>query len=256
MFNINLKVSAATCGKFDRKNQDNMLVDKFITNVRNVSQFSSFIEVPNGKESVFCVSDGIGGVRGGDYASEKTVSAVWENIVTLRTCDNIDTIYSCLDLINGQVVECLEDKGYCGGATLSGVIINNTGMWYWNIGDSPIYLVRNKKIRELSEEHTLAKCKNNKKTYASNVLTKYIGNYEETGGEQAKIDRLDLKQDDMVIICTDGVIKGLTERNIKNILLKNKNEHHLADELVNAAKEHGADDDITAIVIKVRKEDR
>ena len=254
---LRLNISAATCEKAERKNQDNLLVDKYIVNTKNLSRFSCAMELKNEKKCVFCVSDGIGGQHGGDVASEKAILSVYENLEILKNIDSEHTIVDCMDIINSKVIEHLESQGYDGGATLSGIIIADNTMWAWNIGDSPIYLYRNKKLRKISEDHTLNG--NNrlfksdrKRSYSANVLTKYIGNNEESGGEQVKIEKNELKKNDIIVICTDGVVKGLSQSRIKNII---KNEHtlNLAEELVDMAHHYGADDDITAIVVRVEE---
>ena len=255
MSQLRLNISAATCEKAERKNQDNLLVDKYIVNTKNLPRFNCAMELKNERKCVFCVSDGIGGQHGGDIASEKAIHSVYENLEKLKNVDDEQTIVDCMDIINSKVIDHLENQGYDGGATLSGIIIADNTMWVWNIGDSPIYLYRNKKLRELSEEHTLNG--NNglfksdrKRSYSSNVLTKYIGNSEESGGEQVKIEKIELKKNDIIVICTDGVVKGLSQRRIKNIV-KNEHTFNLADDLVSMAYHYGADDDITAIVVSV-----
>ena len=139
MSQLRLNISAATCAKAERKNQDNLLVDKYIVNTKNLPRFSCAMELNNERKCVFCVSDGIGGQHGGDVASEKTILSAYEILETLKNIDSEQTLIDCLDIINSKVIEQLEDEGYDSGATLSGIIITSNRMWIWNVGDTKAF---------------------------------------------------------------------------------------------------------------------
>jgi len=254
MAKLRFTISAATISKDTRCNQDNLVVDKFLINVRN-SEYVSYNQIVDTRfPMVFCVSDGVGGQDGGDIASEKVVLSIYDKIDEIKAF-NKQKLNECLDAVNAEVIERLEEEGCNGGATLSLLVIGEEKACFCNIGDSPIFLYRKKSLVELSEEHTLANEKgkfisSKNKNYESNVLTKYIGNTEESGSEQAKIDQKDVRNGDIYVICSDGITKGLTVRKIKNIL-KNYDVTMAAHKLVECAKSHGANDDITAIVVKV-----
>ena len=254
MAKLRFTISAATISKDTRHNQDNLMVDKFLINARN-SEYLSYNQIVDTRHPMaFCVSDGVGGQDGGDIASEKVVLSLYDKIDEIKTL-NKQKMNECLDTVNAEVIERLEEDGCNGGATLSLLVIGEEKAYICNIGDSPIFLFRKKSLIELSEEHTLANEKgrfvsSKNKDYESNVLTKYIGNTEETGSEQAKIEQKDVRNGDVFIICSDGITKGLTARKIKNIL-KNSDVTIAAHKLVECAKNHGANDDITAIVVKV-----
>jgi len=254
MAKLKFTISAATISKDTRCNQDNLVVDKFLINVRN-SEYVSYNQIVDTRfPMVFCVSDGVGGQDGGDIASEKVVLSIYDKIDEIKAF-NKQKLNECLDAVNAEVIERLEEEGCNGGATLSLLVIGEEKACFCNIGDSPIFLYRKKSLVELSEEHTLANEKgkfisSKNKNYESNVLTKYIGNTEESGSEQAKIDQKDVRNGDIYVICSDGITKGLTVRKIKNIL-KNYDVTMAAHKLVECAKSHGANDDITAIEVKV-----
>lgn len=254
MAKLKFTISAATISKDTRRNQDNLMIDRFLINIKN-SEYVSYNQIVDTRyPMVFCVSDGVGGQDGGDIASEKVVLSLYDKLDEIKTF-NKHKMNECLDAINAEVIECLEEEGCDGGATLSLLVIGEEKAYICNIGDSPIFIFRKKSLIELSEEHTLANEKGRfssfkSKDYESNVLTKYIGNTEESGSEQAKIEQKDVRNGDVFVICSDGITKGLTTRKIKNIL-KNTDVAIVAHKLVECAKNHGANDDITAIVVKV-----
>lgn len=255
MSKFRFTVSAVTISKECRKNQDNMIIDKYLVNAAG-AEYMSYCHSGETKDLLLSVSDGVGGQNGGEVASEQTVLSVFKNIDKIKSF-NMKIINDCLDEINAETIEKLESEGYRSGATLSMLVINKNKAIACNIGDSPIFLFRKKKLTEISEEHTLAKEKGKlsikkKSDYDANVLTKYIGNHEESGSEQAKMEECDVKEGDIFLICSDGITKGIPHRKIKNIL-KNTSIESAAIKLAENAKQHDADDDITVIVIKMEE---
>ncbi len=248
-------ISATTISKESRNNQDNMMIDKFLVNAESAERMC-YCHSGEADNLLLCISDGVGGQNGGEIASEQTVLSVFRNIDKIKSC-NKKVINDCLDTINAETIEKLENEGYRSGATLSMLVINKDNAIACNIGDSPIFMLRKKKLIEISEEHTLAKEKGKfsikkKSDYEANVLTKYIGNHEESGSEQAKIEDFDVKAGDIFLICSDGITKGLTQKKIKNII-KNTSIETVATKLAENAKQQDADDDITVIVLKVEE---
>lgn len=110
------------------------------------------------------LADGMGGHAAGDIASKIVVTEVFSELMfqsgnvaalqsqmgpTLR-----DAAQSANACIAGYVATNPETKGM--GATLIAPIISGDSLWWISIGDSPLFLFRDNKLRQLNEDHSLA----------------------------------------------------------------------------------------------------
>ena len=67
--------------------------------------------------------------------------------------------------------------------------------------------------------------------------------------------QVDLKVDDILLCCSDGLYDELTSEEIIEIIQRKENMSELAKELIARANEHGGRDNITIISLKVTEED-
>ena len=119
---------------------------------------------------LYVVADGMGGHRAGDIASRLVVETIGEYIKKSIDNDDCDQtadfdetlsheanrLLSSIRMSNQVVHEAsLENKSYRGmGSTVSAIYFTESTLIAANVGDSPIYLVRDGKIKLLSVPHT------------------------------------------------------------------------------------------------------
>jgi protein phosphatase len=124
------------------------------------------------------------------------------------------------------------------------------------VGDSRVYCVRDKGIRQLTEDHSLVNEQvkagliseeDAKNHQLRNIITRSVGFQEEV-----EIDTLieESKVGDRYLLCSDGLSNFLEETEIHEIL-SNRKLQDAAQDLVDLAIERGGDDNITLIVIEV-----
>ena len=142
------------------------------------------------------------------------------------------------------------------GSTVSAVYFTAGTLIAANVGDSPIYLIRDGQIKLLSKLHTvLAEQQalnpaNAKKLGMEfrHVLTRAMGTED-----SVKVDIYEIQcfKDDILVISSDGLSdKALPEEIFK---LVNQNGLQTAcQRLVKLANDRGGDDNVTAIVLKVK----
>ena len=103
------------------------------------------------------VADGIGGAAGGEVASEAAVSG-FVNAFSLSTAGDIrNRLLLALDCANMAVGKRLQqDPALNGmGTTLIAVVIADASLLWLSVGDSPLWLFRNRSITRLNENHSL-----------------------------------------------------------------------------------------------------
>lgn len=242
-------------GKERDHNEDNFLVDKSL--------------------NLFIVADGMGGHAAGEVASAQCVKAIRESLLQNR--DIIDSYNQGNDQLRDDILRLLEHsvQAACSaiyeqaqqepekrgmGTTCSLLLLCGNRGFLAHVGDSRIYLCRNKQVHQLSEDHSLINelIRQGKVTEETiddspykdlkNAVTRAVGVYE-----SVQVDTLDfdILPTDEFLLCSDGLHFYL-DKDEKIINLLDQNEVKQATQnLVDFANEGGGHDNITALVVRV-----
>ena len=82
----------------------------------------------------------------------------------------------------------------------------------------------------------------------ANVITRAVGAGQEL---YLDMDIVELYHGDMLLLCSDGVYKELSEQQINAIMRHGYSPAGIVQEMINACMEHGARDNVSAVVVKV-----
>ncbi len=237
---------------------------------RQANEDAMFLEDSMG---LYVVADGMGGHLAGEVASQLVVKTIVDYIRGCReNAENQDPVYcnetlseeanrllSGIHLSNKAVHEAARDnKSYRGmGSTVSAVYFTGGTFIAANVGDSPIYLIRDGHIRMLSVPHTVMAEQtaldpaNAEKLGMEfrHVLTRAMGTEESV---KADIYEVDCFRDDILVVSSDGLSDKASPEEIKQLVDSNGSDT-ACRRLVDLANHRGGDDNITAIVLKVKK---
>lgn len=222
---------------------------------------------------LYIVADGMGGHQAGEVASSLAVDAM-QGYMSKFAEDNDaeeleDTnqdlsaeagrILSSIYMANKSVyqVSKTEDSYRGMGSTVSVVFFSDNTLIAANVGDSPIYLVHNGKIELLSVPHTVlaeqaamdpegVKLLENK---FKHVLTRAIGVEETVAADICEIQGF---KDDILVIASDGLSDKVSPEEIQDVV-SIQHPDKACRLLVDLANERGGDDNITVIVLKIKK---
>lgn len=228
-------ISAFThVGTVRETNQDSILVNGHLLNKGEVHL--------SGQEGCFCfVADGVGGAKGGDFASW----FVLENIAAGQDKLLMDAEQT-LTAINYRLIdETIHDinlQGCC--TTLSGLLITNNHFKIIHAGDSEIWLLRNDMFFKITRDHVLDE------TVKNSPITSYFGgldNYLRLDFETSIHDSL---ADDLFLICSDGLFKSINLKIVKSILKSQKDLAPKAEKILENCLLVGAEDNISVILIQ------
>jgi protein phosphatase len=151
-----------------------------------------------------------------------------------------------------------DNKSYRGmGSTVSAVYFTDGTLIAANVGDSPIYLIRDGHIQLLSVPHTVMAEQsaldpaNAEKLGMEfrHVLTRAMGTEESV---KADIYEIECFRDDILVISSDGLSDKASPEEIKALVDGNGSDA-ACRRLVDLANNRGGDDNITAIVLKIKK---
>jgi len=226
-------------------------------------------------EFVFAVSDGIGGAAAGEFASRITVEKIKKLLPQAfqKTAAGLEAgasgvlvelytqIHASLSYLGRSYEECREM-----GATLSLCWFTPDWLFFAHIGDSRIYHVAAAGgMRQLSHDDTYVgwmfrNGQINEREARShprkNILQRALG-----AGHQfiePQIGGLRLEKGDAILLCSDGIVDGMFDAQIEEMLRTSTgtefmNEHgtNPAESLVRTAVEQSGRDNTTAVVVVV-----
>lgn len=211
---------------------------------------------------VFIIADGMGGHNCGEVASRMAVDYLSEAITAenFGLCSSDDVGAELRRLVEaanrevfGKSLETPEANGM--GTTLTMAVINENTITAAHVGDSRLYLIRNGKMLQLTEDHSYIGelVKNGSLTREEaehhprkNVITRAIGSSPDL---DVDILSLGIEKEDIFLLCTDGLTNMLEDDEIYNVAVGNDPEK-ACSELIEAARQKGGEDNITVIVIK------
>ena len=222
---------------------------------------------------LYVVADGMGGHRAGEIASQLVVKTISEFIhdseenghvedhghIDSNLSPGANRLLSGIRLSNKVVHEASLDDDACRGmgSTVSAVYFNEGSLITANVGDSPIYLVRDGKIRLLSVLHTVLaeQAAMNPQGVEKlglefkHVLTRAMGTEETVN---ADIYETQCFKNDILVISSDGLSDKASPEEILRLVNQDGLET-ACQSLVNLANDRGGDDNVTTIVLKVKE---
>ena len=264
--NASLKWSGCSdAGKVRRNNEDSFLGLQF--DAREIFRLGKFGEASLEKNDfAFAVCDGMGGAKAGEYASQ--IAA--EKITTLlprafrQSASGLnagfgDVLTELFTQIHRALVYLGNSYEECHGmqTTMSLCWFTPGWMYFGHIGDSRIYHLpaRATGIKQLSEDHTHVGWlfRNGKiseyeaRTHPRrNVLQHALGGANQFVDPQT--GAVACERGDIFLLCTDGLIDGLYDGQLVDILRASRNP---AQKLVEASIKNSGRDNTTALVIQI-----
>jgi protein phosphatase len=221
----------------------------------------------------YIVADGMGGHKAGEVASRIVVDTMnsymerfgsGEEVDELQDTDSTlsreaNRLLSSIRIANKSVYDISNTKPSCSGmgSTVSAVYFTDETFIAANVGDSPIYMIHDGTIEQISvphtvmEEHEAISSADEVKLDSkfSHMLTRGMGVADSV---EADLCENQCFPGDMLVICSDGLSDKASPNDILDIVMAQKPEKACRS-LVNLANERGGDDNITVIVINIKK---
>ena len=224
--------------------------------VRETNEDSYVCDPPH----LFVVADGMGGHVAGEIASKLAVTTVNGYIQEHVGKDNLEVLLKqAINQANTSIYQmALSKEDFNGmGTTVTALYVDGETMYWGHVGDSRIYLLRNGRLNQITNDHSLVwelvQSGNITKDEAHvhpkrNMLTRAVGTSclitVDTGFVQ-------WRPGDMVLMCTDGLTNMVSEEEICTLLQsKDCDIVSILNQLVIQSKDAGGFDNITAILLK------
>ncbi|HXG11913.1 MAG TPA: protein phosphatase 2C domain-containing protein [Gemmataceae bacterium] len=226
------------------------------------------IDVKNFPDMTIClVADGMGGQNAGEIASKNAIEILPRELKKLLPSalgheDTKSVLRRCIVQANEEIMFMAShhpDLRQMGTTIVLAVWRKgSTVMYITGLGDSRAYLVRGKKIEQLTVDHSIAQALVEAKTISAaearthryrNVLWKYLGSNEVGEGPEVKV--VSLQAGDRFLLCTDGLHGVVSDEQLLNYLKEYADVQQCADALGQLALDAGSRDNVSCIVIEV-----
>ena len=253
---VNFAVRSNT-GKVRTNNEDNFFCNGiFMTHSEAENNF--FMQGTAKTPCIFAVCDGMGGEDYGETASLLTVETLSENFEKILNGSD-DDVNNFVKDSNQKLLDLMSKCNIRTGTTLAMIVIKENCFKAYNLGDSRIYRLNNNHLLRITDDHTVAEEKvrmgllNPKQAARSperNMLTRCIGIYDDSYAIiPDSYGKFDTKENQRVLICSDGLTEMLSHKEMSNIITSTTNVSETVNKLTDSALEHGGRDNVTCIVI-------
>jgi protein phosphatase len=220
------------------------------------------------------VADGIGGHQAGEVASEITVESVISKVRESGLKDPLATLRSGILLAGTSVFGAAQQSSefFGMGSTVAIALVIGNRLYTSHVGDSRIYLYRQRKFRQVTIDHTWVQEAIEHEIIQpqealdhphAHMLQRAIGSPEppepdfrmrlsdrETDTVSENNQSLELKPGEKILLCTDGLTDLVKDDEIETALLEQSSDEAV-ESLISLARARGGHDNITVVVISI-----
>lgn len=221
------------------------------------------------------LADGMGGYKAGEVASEMAVLSITVDLKEAMINDqsNLEAVgfkkqsesQLIIDVVkqaNEVIYHVSQTQSQCAGmgTTLVVGLFTNNKLLVGHIGDSRMYRLRGQVLTQITEDHSLLQeqiklglitPEQAKFSANRNLVTRALGTDPEV---ELELNEYDVALEDVYLLCSDGLSDMVDDSIIQAAL----NEHSFsltkaAEVLVQLANDNGGKDNISVILVKVKK---
>jgi protein phosphatase len=207
---------------------------------------------------LFAVADGMGGAQAGEVASKLAAAALEET--DPGSLSGPERLESLIQEANRRVYErASSDPSTSGmGTTMTVALVEGRGVTIGHVGDSRAYVVREGKLEQLTEDHSLVNelLKSGKLSREEadvhpqrSVITRAVGTDPDVDVDTFVFEA---SEGDIFLLCSDGLTDMVSDDEILETVERYQDDLDRATKsLVSAANRSGGEDNITVIAFTI-----
>ena len=232
--------------------------------IRPQNQDAYQIEELDRNTKLCVVCDGMGGAKSGNIASTLAIDVFVQEVKrswnASMTRTNIDQVLrSAVKLANFTVYDqAAQFEDFTGmGTTLAAALVSGKNVSVVNVGDSRVYAITAGGIRQITKDHSLVQMMVERgeltpelaRTYpGKNFITRAIGTDTVV---ECDLFHTTLDRGDCLLLCSDGLSNMMDDQEILFEVVHGVNKQQCCQRLLDIAKNRGAPDNVTSILIQV-----
>jgi serine/threonine protein phosphatase PrpC len=255
-------------GKVRRANQDQFLIASLHKTMQVHASSVAAEELgeltSESRGYLFIVADGVGGRPGGEFASGTAVKTLAQYALhTMKLYYRHDPALESkfpeeLESAVARANAAILDDPRSSATTLTMVVLRWPRAHIVHVGDSRCYRLRDGKLEQLTKDQTMAQAlvdagvlppARASETRWAHVLSSALGATQAT----PVITTADRRWDDVMLLCTDGLTKHVTNEEIAEQLATVKSAEAICRNLVDLTLSRGASDNVTVLAGRLRE---
>ena len=222
--------------------------------------------------NLFVLSDGMGGEAHGEVASALAVETIVKHCMEARSdsapllgqaepgwSEKTKRLASAVHLANKNIYDSAEahPEQHGMGATLTAAWVDGSKLSIAHVGDSRAYLLRSGNLQQLTSDHSLVAeqvrrgiitAAEAEESEMQSVLLRALGALPDI---EVDADEHILFARDILLLCSDGLTRMVTEPEIAGTLQAETDPTKAAEKLIELANERGGADNITVVVVRI-----
>ena len=207
---------------------------------------------------LFAIADGMGGAQAGELASSLAAGAVREDEAAAGSGER--RVAELIQEANRRVYErSSQDAAASGmGTTMTVAFVGDANVAFGHVGDSRAYLIRDGKLEQLTEDHSLVAelvrsgklSPEEAETHPQrSVITRALGTDPDVDVDTFSIETA---PGDLFMLCSDGLTSMVEDDVLLQTIEKNRdNLQTAAKALIRAANKGGGEDNITVVFFEI-----
>lgn len=207
---------------------------------------------------LFAVADGMGGAQAGEIASRLAAAAV-QRMEPVEGSGR-ERVVALIEEANRSVFErARRDESVSGmGTTMTVALLEDEEVWIGHVGDSRAYLVREGRIEQLTDDHSLVAelVRSGRLTPEEaeshpqrSVITRALGT---DAAVEVDAFPVAVRPGDLFMLCSDGLTTMVDDETIRELVERHRPDLQTAARaLVDEANRRGGEDNITVVLFEI-----
>lgn len=256
---LEITVAAATdVGQVREHNEDHLLVGDLDSGT--ILDIAKPWRASSDRGPLLVVCDGMGGVEGGEVASELAAQAIWREMKGTSGTRDPEVFARLLrraTRVANHDVQAMakREPGLKGmGTTVSAAGIVSDRLVVATVGDSRAYVLRNSEIVQVTRDQSLSSAliaaghAPEQAERAGSAILQALGVGEDV---EPSLSIIELRRGDRILLCSDGLHGLVGDPAIRLLMSEPHDVAEAVSLLVTAARAAGGTDNITAVVADV-----
>lgn len=214
------------------------------------------------------LADGMGGHKAGEVAACMAVKFVLEKLqklvlqetsVSITSSQLLEFVSNTISSSNAEIYRAQEDElAYRGmGTTIVATMVVGSQLYVGHVGDSRLYLYRNRTVKRLTKDHSLVQDLIDRGFYTErearganvgHVVTRAMGTRSDVDVDTAQESLLPY---DLLLLCSDGLTDMVSDWQIAETIDENITDLDLAaKKLIEIANQNGGKDNISVVLMQ------
>jgi PPM family protein phosphatase len=247
-------------GQVREHNEDNFLIADLSRKTREFEPGE--VQTLGRSGAVFGVCDGMGGAAAGEVASQLAVDIIYDRLSEAKPPRNREDLARRLvravqDAGLRIFSEARADRSRRGMGTTSTIAtLMDDRLFLAQVGDSRAYILRDGELTQVTRDQSLVNqlieagqlTEEEAETFEhNNIILQALGTSEVV---QVDLTYVDLRADDTLLICSDGLSGMVRGEDIRGILSELEDPAEAGAKLIASANEAGGHDNVTVVLVK------